>query len=122
MKIPYQIILSAATLLSVAACSSENEQKNTFTPTPLNMATPAASDTSAQGTANVNPAHGQPNHRCDIPVGASLDLPAQPGLNMQPTVAPPTPTIKGAVAGGINPPHGQLGHDCSVAVGAPLNK
>lgn len=118
----YSTVLLAAAVLSIGACS-EKEQKDTITTTPLNLPTAApATDTAAPGaTAAVNPAHGQPNHRCDIPVGASLNLPVQPSLNMQPSVAPPTPKIQGAVAGGINPPHGELGHDCSVAVGAPLN-
>ena len=122
MKIFSQVLLSAA-VLGFVACSSEKEQTVTAT-APLNLAAPApVTTTTAQGaTAAVNPAHGQPNHRCDIPVGASMDLPVQPSFNVQPTVAPPTPKIKGAVASGVNPPHGELGHDCSIPVGAPLNQ
>ena len=60
----------------------------------------------------LNPAHGQPDHRCDIPVGAPLDSkPVQ--TNTQPTVQ--------ATAPGMNPPHGQPNHRCDIAVGAPLN-
>lgn len=57
--------------------------------------------------ANValNPAHGQPGHRCDIAVG-------QP-LNSQP---------KQETNANVNPPHGQPGHRCDLAVGAPLNQ
>ncbi|RDV15625.1 hypothetical protein DXT99_09075 [Pontibacter diazotrophicus] len=121
MKIISRILLSAA-VLGFVACSSEKEQEATTT-APLNTTTSAqATGTAAQGaTAALNPAHGQPNHRCDIPVGTPLSAPAQPNLNMQPTVTPPTPVIKGAVASGVNPPHGELGHDCSVPVGAALN-
>ncbi|GAB3541292.1 hypothetical protein GCM10027443_40430 [Pontibacter brevis] len=121
MKLVTRVLLSAA-VLGFVACS-EAEQKETITTAPLNLPTSApVTDTSTQdATAGLNPAHGQPNHRCDIPVGTPLSAPAQPNLSVQPTVAPPTPKIKGAVAGGINPPHGELGHDCSVPVGAALN-
>lgn len=32
-----------------------------------------SSNTNTTTSGNVNPAHGQPGHRCDIPVGAPLD-------------------------------------------------
>ena len=93
--------------------------------------------TQMQTTAGLNPPHGQPGHRCEIPVGAPLN--SQPTTN-QPQVTPQTApqvvnqkpaeqpqmkintntgsaTISGAK---INPPHGQEGHRCDVAVGAPL--
>ncbi|SDI60112.1 hypothetical protein [Chryseobacterium jejuense] len=99
-------------------------------------ATPAAM-ASAPG---MNPAHGQPGHRCDIPVG-------QP-LNSQPTATPASQNISvGAnntiqidpstaaqakvamnnstqpvkTAPGMNPPHGQPGHRCDIPVGQPLS-
>ncbi|MCD0468138.1 hypothetical protein [Flavobacterium sp. JAS] len=91
----------------------------------------------------MNPAHGQPGHRCDIPVGAPLNSPvaakqpaantAQSGSTSQTfTVTPPPAnnavpallsTEKPVVtAEGMNPPHGQAGHRCDIAVGAPLPK
>ncbi len=84
-------------------------------------------------TAGLNPEHGQPNHRCDIPVGAPLSSPAPatpaatqaPVSNAAPTVIQPTMTqpvmpAGGVASGKINPPHGDPGHSCSVAVGAML--
>lgn len=98
----------------------------------------------------MNPSHGQPGHRCDIPVGAPLNSP--PGKKVTPpapgkavmtssTTAPgmtvnattPTPASPGVpallnaptpitTAPGMNPPHGQPGHRCDIAVGAPLAK
>jgi hypothetical protein len=53
-------------------------------------------------TVSINPAHGQPGHRCDIAVGDPL----------------PTASTTGNVT--INPPHGQPGHRCDIAVGDPL--
>lgn len=74
-----------------------------------------------------NPAHGEPGHRCEIPVGASLSTAPPPGAgNATSPVINTSPVIDGPAASevvtepGMNPPHGQPGHDCAVAVGAPL--
>ncbi|MDI1316536.1 hypothetical protein [Flavobacterium sp.] len=95
--------------------------------------------------AGMNPAHGQPGHRCDIAVGAPLNSPATKpaATTINPakasfttsTVSNPTATGSSGVpdllkpnaapaptAPGMNPPHGQEGHQCGVAVGAPLPK
>jgi hypothetical protein len=81
--------------------------------------------------AGVNPAHGQPNHRCDIPVGAPLNsqpngtatATAQPNqVQLQPQVQTITQSAaKTVTAKGMNPPHGQPNHRCDIPVGAPLN-
>lgn len=84
--------------------------------------------------AGINPAHGQPGHRCDIAVGAPLDskptgtsttttaLPIQPSIpEAKPVITPAAPAPKTATAPGMNPPHGEPGHRCDIAVGAPLN-
>lgn len=69
--------------------------------------------------AGLNPAHGQPNHRCDIPVGASLNTPIQPVQQAQPPMQSlPSPGVQGSAK--LNPAHGQPGHDCSIPVGQPL--
>jgi hypothetical protein len=86
-----------------------------------------------QTPPGMNPPHGQPGHKCEIPVGAPLDTKpttAQPQatpqvVNQKPVEQPQmkintnagAATISGAK---INPPHGQEGHRCDVAVGAPL--
>ena len=93
----------------------------------------------------MNPSHGQPGHRCDIPVGAPLNSPpankqvatsttnnAQSGTMTQnftvtPPASNPVPALlstgeKPKVAEGMNPAHGQPGHRCDIAVGAPLPK
>ncbi len=83
---------------------------------------------SQSSNAGINPAHGQPGHRCDISVGAPLNSPpgnanktvtqmtAPAPAPMKTVQAPATPTAKG-----MNPPHGQPGHRCDIAVGAPLS-
>lgn len=89
----------------------------------------------------MNPSHGQPGHRCDIPVGAPLNSPAasttaaatsQSGaLSQKFTVTPPAnstvPALLSTEAGnqvaeGMNPAHGQPGHRCDIPVGQPLPK
>lgn len=76
----------------------------------------------------MNPAHGQPGHRCDIAVGAPLNSPAVKTTNTTTSapvtttsVATATPSPVQPVAPGMNPAHGQPGHRCDIAVGAPLN-
>ena len=96
--------------------------------------------------AGMNPAHGQPGHRCDIPVGAPLNsAPTTPTSttttlpnNKTMTVSQPVITTTGSnppslnfnpaqaqtktvTAPGMNPPHGEPGHRCDISVGAPLN-
>ncbi len=101
---------------------------------PATAVTPAATaPTSAKG---LNPAHGQPGHRCDIAVGAPLSSapaakPSAPAV-VTPTVTPaasPAPIQMTPAAGAtspvapgakLNPAHGQPGHDCTIPVGAPL--
>jgi hypothetical protein len=79
------------------------------------------STTTAKG---MNPAHGQPGHRCDIPVGAPLNSKPQTQnttTNPQQVVVTPQQTSQVKTAPGMNPPHGQPNHRCDIAVGAPLN-
>ena len=90
----------------------------------------------------MNPAHGQPGHRCDIPVGQPLNgQPAQPqqasaqNINVnsgQTVIIDPNSVSPGKIvvdqngkqvktAPGMNPPHGEPGHRCDIPVGQPLN-
>jgi len=82
--------------------------------------------TQVQPTApGMNPPHGQPGHRCDIPVGAALNskpaAPAATTANAQPQVTMTEVPTKVKTLPGMNPPHGEPGHRCDIAVGAPLN-
>ncbi|HLF51057.1 hypothetical protein [Flavobacterium sp.] len=55
---------------TATAVTPAQMQQNTAV---VNPNTPAAPASTAKG---MNPAHGQPGHRCDIPVGAPLNSPA----------------------------------------------
>lgn len=97
------------------------------------QAQPGLNTVAATGTAaGMNPPHGQPNHRCDIAVGAPLNSAPAPTTTTAPATqviqssAKPTTIIPQTVktttvAAGMNPPHGQPNHRCDIAVGAPLN-
>lgn len=119
----------AVTILVMVACISCKDEKsetpNTQTATPvLNQATGVV-----PVTAELNPAHGEPGHRCDIAVGAPLSGIPSTNLTSPAGNANITPTLPAnintqpstqAVAAGMNPAHGQPGHRCDIAVGAPL--
>ena len=77
--------------------------------------------------ATINPAHGQPGHRCDIAVGAPLpsgNAPAVPVVQVSPQIsinqASPFSPVANITNPKINPAHGEPGHRCDIAVGAPL--
>jgi len=112
--------------------SKPSNQTVKASPQPVTIAQPPTQSVASGGGAGVNPAHGQPGHRCDIAVGAPLNSkPTQPTINAnpQPTVTPASQTPKPFIdlksdqstKGGLNPSHGQPGHRCDIAVGAPLN-
>ncbi|MDC8106243.1 hypothetical protein ACNFU2_15235 [Chryseobacterium sp. PTM-20240506] len=103
---------------------------------PVNSAPPVTAP-------GMNPPHGQPGHRCDIPVGQPLNSkPAQAQttqnvvvnnngsqtIQIDPNSLKPgkftvdNKTGKAVkTAPGMNPPHGQPGHRCDIPVGQPLN-
>lgn len=81
----------------------------------------ASAGTTAPG---MNPPHGQPGHKCEIPVGSPLDgsgsVSAKPKTTLSNNMAT-TPPPAGANDGVMkNPPHGQPGHRCDIPVGSPL--
>lgn len=98
-----------------------------------------ANPTQMATAPGMNPPHGQPGHRCDIPVGQPLSsAPAhnpQPGTqnvtvnaNQGQTIQIDPNSLKQVnnnksvkTAPGMNPPHGEPGHRCDIAVGQPLN-
>lgn len=100
--------------------------------TPTNQVPNSVQMKAAPTAAGMNPAHGQPNHRCDIAVGAPVSTPKvatpppAPIQPIQPTQSVVVPNANSTEAvitkPGMNPPHGQEGHRCEVAVGAPLPK
>jgi hypothetical protein len=107
---------------------------------PMQQTAQQSTSTPAQTSPGMNPPHGQPGHKCEIPVGEPLS--SKPTANKQPqtitNVVNKKPenkpvmnvnsnngsaTIVGTTTlPGMNPPHGQEGHRCDVAVGAALPK
>lgn len=102
-------------LCAIVAC--KDEEKKT---TPTSAQTES---TAGDESIKVNPAHGLPGHRCDLPVGAPLNGNTARSSNtttsnqtQSTTISP----IRVDQTPDVNPPHGQPGHDCSVPVGAKL--
>jgi len=140
-KMRFNRLLSAAMAVSLfASCASETANDTESTGTSRVDSILGSGGNASSGDVKLNPAHGEPGHRCEIPVGAPLDSEpggyVEPNLTMTPTTAPaaqpqvtPTPqpsydqnmTPAEMLAKGLNPPHGEAGHKCEISVGAPLN-
>ena len=158
MKSFFPLICVAA--LTLTACKEEAELQNSATPTNVVPFTEIGKQMKSETTANQvqqvtntttptntvpanttvgpgqNPPHGQPLHRCDIPVGAPLNSPVakatttpKPAIQQQtqsistPIQVPAAPAVATTpTPEGMNPPHGQTNHRCDIAVGAPLPK
>ncbi len=130
-------IAVGAPLNKTAAASKPVTTNPVSTPVSTNPITlPGANNTNAS-SGKLNPAHGQPGHRCDIAVGQPLNSPAKsnttvPAANVTPvnnplpaqpaTTQPASPFPGTGTTAKLNPAHGQPGHDCSIAVGQPLKQ
>ncbi len=141
-KIQFTILLSAVCLMF--SCKNELRPQDSAEVTATDSTTIAAAEPPHNITASeaitqpqteaapaapgMNPAHGEPGHRCDIAVGAPLNSPAtntvQPQTGQAQTAPPSNVTTSSPpqkAAKGMNPAHGEAGHRCDIAVGAPLN-
>ena len=166
----YIIFITAVVLATIISCSpaqkeakqlpvqQQNQVQQTIltadttaaiSSVPANVpATAATNEPAVINTAStppeLNPPHGQPFHRCDIPVGSPLSaaapaksVSAQPAPAINRTGMSPTlenaarlnnsqannqtaPAISTGTAPKLNPPHGQPFHRCDIAVGSPL--
>jgi hypothetical protein len=130
------LLLALVITLFITACGDRsvgNGRVNTVTPVtpavdPLKSTAPGLSPVvnspataSVAASSRLNPAHGQPGHRCDLAVGAPLpaDNNAAPSVQqVLPSAINTTPAV--STGTGLNPAHGQPGHRCDIAVGAPL--
>jgi hypothetical protein len=112
MRIIYTLVavlLIGATIFTFAI-KEDKKSPASVTQSTGNAQTPAAAE------GGLNPEHGQPGHRCDLPVGAPLN----PAAASQNTPAQATKSTAGPVLPKTNPAHGLPGHRCDLAVGAPL--
>ena len=115
----FGMICTAMLFILVTSCREDSKKASTdankvdITPVSEKMTNTPETETSE--AVAMNPAHGQPGHRCDIPVGAPLDSPPANTNSIT-----PVNTNSGDANPKINPPHGQPGHRCDVKVGDPL--
>lgn len=113
-------MVSSAVFIS---CKEENKDEELIA-TPQTQT--STDETSSSTTGALNPSHGEPGHRCDIPVGAPLDQASSVNTSQQQRTTPasnvsPVRVNSSSTTPTKNPPHGQPGHDCAVPVGADLN-
>ncbi|NJW52090.1 hypothetical protein [Salinimicrobium oceani] len=116
------IALAIGITFSVACNDTE---KSTDANNETQQTTENTAQDATAADVKVNPAHGLPGHRCDLPVGAPLNGTAGTTANPTPTSQLPATSVSPVRVDQtptVNPPHGEPGHDCAVPVGAPLNK
>jgi hypothetical protein len=117
------VVLAGATIIGLMMTERKNETQPSFSSqgipqAPADASSTGSASTSTSGSPALNPAHGQPGHRCELPVGAPLTGNAS---TQTPTTSPVATTQQAAPAGlALNPAHGQPGHRCDLPVGAPL--
>jgi len=104
--------LVAFSLIALVSCKEEKEEEVVTTPKT------ETTSNNKETASNLNPEHGLPGHRCDLPVGASLDQAPKTQIQQNNDFLK---TNKYPADEKKNPPHGQPGHDCSKPVGADLN-
>lgn len=117
LKLNY-IIIALGVLLMVSCKDEEKATEATAQETAETTAEAAEGE-----EVKVNPAHGLPGHRCDLPVGAPLTADAQSSQTTTPASQLPSTSvspIRVDQTPKVNPPHGEPGHDCSIPVGSPL--
>lgn len=122
------LFVSSLALVFFISCKDEKTDKSA-TETSETPAQTINNTTNNNGDVALNPAHGQPGHRCDIPVGQPLNsasssdspvinaTPSSPVINNSGSV----PVNNNTTTGNVNPAHGQPGHKCEIPVGAPLD-
>jgi len=107
----------------ISCKDNKTEQIEAVAPTTKTVESDNAASEEANVAVAINPAHGQPGHRCDLPVGAPLN-----GSNSNTSGAPlnnsgsPVQFNSNTENAALNPAHGQPGHNCDIKVGAPLPK
>ncbi|MBX2973896.1 MAG: hypothetical protein KF797_12395 [Flavobacteriales bacterium] len=127
------IAIFGITLLVACGGNSPTPTAPSRAPVPTATGVPATTASSnADGEVRLNPAHGEPGHVCEIPVGAPLDGSAATNSTAAPEAfAPPPPSMMNLPqssgntditlpSGTPNPAHGEPGHRCEVSVGDPL--
>ncbi len=109
-------LLLAFSLVALISCKDEKKDEVVKAPAVETIA-------NSKTTAALNPEHGQPGHRCDIPVGTRLDQPASTQMQQNTSTTNPnvSPVRVNGTASMKNPAHGEPGHRCDIPVGADLD-
>lgn len=110
-------------MTSILTFSCKENKSNSETVDTEQKEETTSQDTNIDKTVDkdaLNPIHGEPGHRCDIPVGAPLNSKSANQKQNQIQVNG-NPVQQSRNSENINPPHGEPGHQCGKPVGAPLD-
>lgn len=122
-KLNFKYIIIALGLVLIVSCKDEEKTAETSPQETSETTAETTAEAAGGEEVKVNPAHGLPGHRCDLPVGAPLTASAGSTLNSTSTNQAPSTSvspIRVDQTPKVNPPHGEPGHDCAVPVGSPL--
>jgi len=122
MNITFNKIFLGLTIVGLTAFTSCKDEEKTPETEEKRPNTEMSGNSSGNAeTPDVNPPHGEPGHRCDMPVGASLsgenNTNTDAGSSSEMTTSPIR--MKESKPS-KNPPHGEPYHDCSIPVGGDL--
>ena len=115
MKITFNKILLGIAVLGLTAFTSCKEEEKTPETTPNTQMT--GNTAGSEGTPDVNPPHGQPGHRCDMPVDASLTHANSTDTQL---ALMSSPSKIRHYKSTTYPPQCEPYHDCIIPVGGDL--
>lgn len=119
------LIFSVFSLVIFTSCKDQKTDKKAEEATQSQTTEQTKTNAVNNNTAvTINPAHGQPGHRCDIKVGDPIpnassvinNSKQSPVINNTGSV----PVNNNSSTAKVNPAHGQPGHRCDIPVGAAL--
>lgn len=137
MKMKFILPLTLVAVVAISCKNDKTTEENTNTventttenTTTDNTGNSQNMNTTANtsGEVQLNPAHGMPGHRCDIPVGQPLNsqpnnvkIETNTSENQQSIFINNTSNSNNSGSAKLNPAHGQPGHRCDIPVGQPL--
>lgn len=122
MRKIYYVFIAGTLLFGISSCNDKNEKGNEIEVEEGNVSVASDKNVNTHQEVALNPPHGEPGHRCEIPVGQPLSgstntTNSSSSQNVQLT----TPLMqKNKGEEKLNPPHGEPGHRCEIPVGQPL--
>jgi len=116
MRKIYYVFIAGTLLFGISSCNDKNEKGNEIEVEEGNVSVASDKNVNTHQEVALNPPHGEPGHRCEIPVGQPLPN----GSDMEASTNGNSTSNKNNEVK-LNPPHGEPGHRCEIPVGQPLS-